>query len=115
MSARLSRRFGRVASYPPIIGTPLEEKRELDHLTLRRQMEFEDLPKRYQRLILEAEANRQRHLEAVAAGTPHALDYLWDEAAAKAADELDARAKSRPKRSSSSRARREKAAALAGQ
>lgn len=56
MSARLSRRFGRVVSYPPLFGLPLEEQVELDHRTLQRQTEFEDLPERYQRLILEAEA-----------------------------------------------------------
>ena len=115
MSAQLSRRFGRVASYPPIIGTPLEEKMELNHLTLQRQIEFEDLPERYQRLILEAEATRQRHLEAVAAGTPHALDYLWEEAAAKAAQEHAARVKPRPRRPSSRAARGQIAPALAEQ
>jgi hypothetical protein len=104
-----------VASYPPIIGMPLKEKLELNDLTLQRQTEFEDLPERYQRLILEAEANRQRHLEAIAAGTPHALDYLWDEAAARAAQELAARPKPRPKRPSLRHPRGENAPALAGQ
>jgi hypothetical protein len=115
MSAQLSRRYGRVVSYPPLFGMPLEDKFALNRLTLERQTEFEDLPERYQQLILEAEATRQRHLEAIAAGTPHALDHLWDEAAAKSAEELASRVKPRSKRPPSRGARREDVAALIGQ
>ncbi|MGH2353394.1 MAG: hypothetical protein ACRDI2_20070 [Chloroflexota bacterium] len=81
MSAALSRRFGKVAAYPPIVGMPLEEKFRLIDLAAGRRTEFEDLPERYQRLIVEAEANRRRHVAATEAGDPYALDHLWAEAA----------------------------------
>ncbi len=81
MSAALSRRFGRAALYPPIVGMPLEEKFQFADLVSQRRTELEDLPERYQRLILDAEANRQRHLEAYEAGDPSALDHLWAQAA----------------------------------
>jgi hypothetical protein len=81
MSATLSRRHGRVALYPPLLNLPSDEKLALTRITAARDTEFEDLPQRYQRLILDAEANRQRHVEAHAAGDPYALDHLWAQAA----------------------------------
>lgn len=80
MSARLSRRVGRLISYPPLYGLPPDEKLALARLVEPRGTEFEDLPERYRRLILEAEALRQRHRNAVEAGNPHSLDRSWDEA-----------------------------------
>ena len=77
MSAALSRRFGRVAAYPPIVGMPLKEKFKLIQAASGRQTEFEDLPARYQRLIVEAEANRRRQEEAYERGDPYVLDPLW--------------------------------------
>lgn len=56
MSARLSRRYGRVASSPIVLALPLEARFALNRLTEHRQTEFEDLPERFQRVILEAEA-----------------------------------------------------------
>jgi hypothetical protein len=56
MGAKLSRRFGGVSYAPVILALPLSEQVELDRLTVRPGVEFEDLPERYQRLILEAEA-----------------------------------------------------------
>ena len=56
MSARLSRRYGGVAYAPVILALSFAEQDELHHLTVHSENEFEDLPERYQRLILEAEA-----------------------------------------------------------
>ena len=77
MSAALSRRFGRAVGYPPIVGMPLKEKFKLIQAASGRQTEFEDLPERYQRLILEAEANRERQREGYERGDPYVLDPLW--------------------------------------
>ncbi len=67
MSATLSRRLGRVSLYPPIVGMSPYDKLTLGRLAEGKGVEFADLPERYQRLIVEAEANRQRHIEATAA------------------------------------------------
>jgi hypothetical protein len=80
MSAKLSRRYGQAVSYPPLAALPAGEKLDLARLTYERRTEFEDLPERYQRLILEAEANRQRHIEALAAGDSQTVDELSAEA-----------------------------------
>jgi hypothetical protein len=68
MSARLSRRYGRVCFYPPISTLRFREQTMLGRLTGRPQTEFEDLPERYQGLILEAEATHRRYVEAFEAG-----------------------------------------------
>src|SRR5438093_457957 len=81
MSATLSRRHGRIALYPPLLSLAPDEKLAVARITAKRDTEFEDLPARYQRLIREAEANRQRHVEAYEAGDPYALDHLWAQAA----------------------------------
>ena len=56
MSARLSRRFGHIGSIRAMQARlNLAELRELDSLTLERTTEFEDLPVRYQQVILAVE------------------------------------------------------------
>lgn len=67
MSAKLSRRYGRVCLSPPLSDLPLEERFLLNHLTLDRRTEFEDLPPRYQQLLLEAEADLERYRAEVEA------------------------------------------------
>lgn len=67
MSAALSRRYARVTGFPPIVHAPIAVASELNLLTSDRRLEFQDLPERYQRMILEAEANRRRALEALEA------------------------------------------------
>jgi hypothetical protein len=76
MSARLSRRFGAASYYPPLLEMPATEKLALTRRTEARHTEFEDLPERDQRLILEAEANLRRYQEAIASGRPDALDSV---------------------------------------
>jgi hypothetical protein len=79
MSATLSRRYARVIGFPPIIHAPVDVASELNRLTVRRTNEFEDLPERYQRMILEAEANRQRATEVLESGGRAAYDQLLQE------------------------------------
>jgi hypothetical protein len=79
MSAALSRRFARVCGFPPIVGAPLEVRFELNRLTVRRPTTFEDLPARYQCMILEAEANRQRLADLMEAGDEAAVDRFWED------------------------------------
>jgi hypothetical protein len=80
MSAQLSRRVGRLIAYPPLYGLPPDEKLALARLVEPRRTEFEDLPERFRKLILEAEGLRQRHRNTVESGAAHALDQAWDEA-----------------------------------
>ena len=61
MSAELSRRFGRVAYLEPLCSLPVLEHQDLDRLTYQLSS-FEDLPERYQQVILAAEAIRERLL-----------------------------------------------------
>jgi hypothetical protein len=68
VSARLSRRFGAASYYPLLLGLPASEKLALSRRTEERHTEFEDLPERDQRLILEAEANMRRYQAAIASG-----------------------------------------------
>jgi hypothetical protein len=72
VSAKLSRRCGRIAGAPPVLALPLEDRFELDHLTSARQTEFGDLPSRYQRVILEAEAYYARRGAPRKSGAPEA-------------------------------------------
>jgi hypothetical protein len=81
MGARLSRRFGAASYYPPLLWLPPVEKLALSRLTEERNTAFEDLPARYQRLIIEAEATMLRYLEAGASGGPEALQRLLRDAA----------------------------------
>ncbi|MGH2586407.1 MAG: hypothetical protein ACRDJE_15950 [Dehalococcoidia bacterium] len=59
MSAQLSRRLAKVAHQPPIKLMSLQERHAL-WLACERGTSFSDLSKHYQRLILEAEAARER-------------------------------------------------------
>jgi hypothetical protein len=61
MSAEVSRRVGRVVYWEPLVSLSPLEQLDLDRLAFRVR-EFTDLPECYQRLILEAEANRERWL-----------------------------------------------------
>lgn len=55
MSARLSRRFGRVASLSTMKRLAPAQFMELNRLTEHLDAEFDDLPEPYQRIIEEAE------------------------------------------------------------
>lgn len=56
MSARLSSRYGSIANSRQMHARlTWQERDELDSLSLGRTTEFEDLPARYQRVILEVE------------------------------------------------------------
>lgn len=77
MSAKLSRRYGQICLYAPISALRFREQTMLGRLTGRPQTEFEDLPERYRRLILEAEATHRRYVVAFEAGdtrTMHEID-----------------------------------------
>lgn len=90
MSATLSRRFARVTGFPPIRYAPVDIHSELNRLTSNRWNEFEDLPEHYQHMILEAEANRQRAVEAERRGDPSVLKRMMAEALAAAQRDLAA-------------------------
>ena len=55
------------------------EKLALARLVEAPETEFDNLPENYRRLILEAEALRQRHKDATAAETPRAVDAAWND------------------------------------
>jgi hypothetical protein len=59
MSAQLSRRLAKVAHQPPIKHMTLQERHAL-WLACERGTSFSDLGEHYQRLILDAEAARER-------------------------------------------------------
>ncbi|MGD9894115.1 MAG: hypothetical protein AB7R89_34900 [Dehalococcoidia bacterium] len=63
MSAELSRRLARVAHHPPVKGLPRGERHAL-WLACERGTNFSDLSEHYQRLILEADAARERAIAA---------------------------------------------------
>jgi hypothetical protein len=87
MSAQLSRRFGRVAAYLSLLRVPLDERLRIGRMVEQRAVEFEDLAEPDRKVILEAEAIRRRHLEAVERREPHTLDHLWAEAAGTSLEE----------------------------
>jgi hypothetical protein len=80
MSAALSRRAGRASYHPPIFGAPPELKLELARRTADRFTEFEDLPEHLQRLILDAEASRERLIALMERGDQDAVQRYWEEA-----------------------------------
>ncbi len=61
MSAAVSRRLGRVALLEPPIERDVRERLEIARLAERVRY-FEELPERYQQLIIAAEATRERLL-----------------------------------------------------
>ncbi|MGH2368905.1 MAG: hypothetical protein ACRDI2_11965, partial [Chloroflexota bacterium] len=76
MSATLSRRYGQLIHFRPLAGLPPDERLALARLTYERRTEFEDLPERYQQLILEAEATAQRYAAAMAAGDERTVEEI---------------------------------------
>ena len=85
MSAALSRRVGRASYYPPLTDLTPDETLLLHELSYRLQ-EFDELPERFQRAVLEAEANRQQAIDGPvgAASAPRGDDTEYPAAAARA-------------------------------
>jgi hypothetical protein len=63
MSVELSRRLARVALQRPIAGLGYPDRRDIAYAA-ERANDFADLPERFRRLILEAEAERERRIMA---------------------------------------------------
>jgi hypothetical protein len=63
MSVELSRRLARVALQEPIATLGYPDRRDIAYAA-ERANEFADLPQHFQRLILEAEAARERRIAA---------------------------------------------------
>lgn len=61
MSVELSRRLARVVLQEPIAGLGFPDRRDIAYAAERAE-QFGDLPERFQRLILEAEAIRERRV-----------------------------------------------------
>jgi hypothetical protein len=63
MSVDLSRRLARVALQEPIATLGYPDRRDIAYAAERAE-QFNDLPERFQRLIREAEASRERRIAA---------------------------------------------------
>ena len=87
-----------------MLGLPATEKLALSRRTEERHTEFEDLPERDRRLILEAEANLRRYQEAIASGRPDALGPLWPDKGSRRARPRSAATRRTPRRRGAERA-----------
>jgi len=56
MNVKLSRRVAKAMAYPPILGMTIAERNKIGDAVVSAK-DFDDLPKKYRKVILEAEKN----------------------------------------------------------